>query len=62
MTPPPWLTAGVDDAGCVVWLEGALEYACQHGEIKLLAYLEAVMDEVLFEEELNATLPPALVD
>ncbi len=43
--------ASVDNEGCVAWLDGALEHAYMHGQMKLLAYLEAVMEEVLFEEE-----------
>ncbi len=46
--------AGVDNEGCVAWLDGALEHAYVHGQIKFLAYLEAVMEEVLFEEEPSA--------
>ena len=47
--------AGVDNEGCVAWLDGALEHAYMHGQMKLLAYLEAVMEEVLFEEEPSAS-------
>ncbi len=54
MRSPPRLLAGVDNEGCVAWLDGALEDAYVHGQIKLLAYLEAVMEEVLFEEEPSA--------
>ena len=36
------------------WLAGALEYAYTHGQVQLLAYLEAVMEEVLFDVELGA--------
>jgi hypothetical protein len=52
------LIAGVDNEGCVAWLDGALEHAYMHGQVKLLAYLEAVMEEVLFEEDPSA--PPQL--
>ena len=45
--------ADVDNEGCVAWLGGALEHAYAHGHMKLLAYLEAVMDEVLFGEEFS---------
>ncbi len=44
----------MDNEGCVAWLDGALEHAYVHGHVKLLAYLEAVIEEVLFEEELSA--------
>jgi len=46
--------AGVDNEGCVAWLDGALEHAHMHGQMKLLVYLEALMEEVLFEEEPTA--------
>jgi hypothetical protein len=48
------LIAGVDTEGCVAWLDGALERAYMRRQMKLLAYLEAVMEEVLFEEEPGA--------
>ncbi len=54
MRSPPRLLAGVDNEGCVTWLDGALERSYVHGQMKLLAYLEAVMEEVLFEEEFSA--------
>ncbi len=37
------------------WLDGALEHAYTHGQIELLAYLEAIMEEVLFDIELGAS-------
>ena len=40
----------------LAWLEEALEHAYAHGQIKTLAYLEAVIDDVLFEMELEASL------
>jgi len=36
------------------WLEGALEHAYARGQTQLLAYLEGVMEEVLFEMELES--------
>ena len=51
MRTPPRLVAGVDNEDCVAWLDGALDHAYVHGQMKLLAYLEAVVEEVLFEEE-----------
>ncbi len=54
METPTRLIAGVDNGGCVVWLDGALEHAYMRRQMKLLAYLEAVMEEVLFEEEPSA--------
>ena len=52
--------AGVDNRGYVGWLDVALEHAYMHGQMKLLAYLEAVMEEVLFEEEPSASSQLAL--
>ena len=40
----------------LAWLEKALEYAFAQRKPDLWAYLEAVMDEVLFEMELDARL------
>jgi hypothetical protein len=54
MRTPTRLMADVDNEGSVAWLDGALEHAYMHGQMKLLAYLEAVMEEVLFEEEPSA--------
>ena len=44
-----------DDEAGLAWLESALEYAFTRGQIVLVAYLEEVMDEVLFEMELDAS-------
>jgi hypothetical protein len=40
----------------LVWLEGALEYAFMKRRPELWAYLEAVLDEVLFEMEMSERL------
>jgi hypothetical protein len=53
MRTPTRLMAGVDNEGCVAWLDGALGHAYMHRQMKLLAYLQAVMEEVLFEEVLS---------
>lgn len=37
------------------WLDGALEHAYTHGEIEHLAYLEAIMEEVLVDVEPSAS-------
>jgi hypothetical protein len=42
----------------LVWLEDALEYAYAHGQMKALAYLEAVMEDVVFVMEMAATRKP----
>jgi hypothetical protein len=38
----------------VAWLGAALEHAYSHGQHSALAYLEAVMEDVVFEEEMAA--------
>ena len=38
----------------VAWLEAALEHAYSHSQRFALAYLEAVMEDVVFEEEIVA--------
>ncbi len=48
------MIAGVENGGCVAWLDGVLEHAYIRRQMKLLAYLEAVMEKVLFEEEPSA--------
>ena len=40
-----------DNEARLAWLEGALYYAFVQRKAELRAYLEAVMDEVLFEIE-----------
>ena len=39
----------VDNEACLAWLDGALGWAFEYGKPELWAYLEAVMEEVLFE-------------
>jgi hypothetical protein len=50
------LTLGVDNEAGLAWLEDALAYAFAHSRPGLWAYLEAVMDDVLFEMELETRL------
>ena len=50
------LTLSVDNEAGLAWLEDALAYAFSHSRPELWAYLEAVMDDVLFEMELEARL------
>ncbi len=45
----------VDNEAGLAWLEDALAYAFTQRRPELWAYLEAVMDEVLFEMELSAS-------
>jgi hypothetical protein len=37
------------------WLEEALEHAYAHGQMQTLAYLEALMEDVVFVMEMAAT-------
>ena len=39
----------LDNEGCLAWLEGALQRLRPEGQKKVLGYLEAVLDEVVFE-------------
>jgi hypothetical protein len=39
----------------LAWLEDALGYAYAHGQMQTLAYLEAVMEDVVFMLEMAAT-------
>jgi len=39
----------------LAWLEEALEHAYAHGQIKTLAYVEAVMEDVVFMMEMADT-------
>ncbi len=51
---PMHLMVSADNEVSLAWLEGALEHAFARGQMVLVAYLEEVMDEVLFELELDA--------
>jgi hypothetical protein len=42
-----------DNEAMLAWLDGALRQAFTQGRIVLVAYLEAVMEEVLFEMEID---------
>jgi hypothetical protein len=48
----PMLVAETETA-TLGWLEEALEHAYSHGQHLALAYLEAVIEDVLFEEEMT---------
>ena len=41
--------AGETDAAILTWLVGALEHARARGQTRLVSYLEAVVDDVVFE-------------
>jgi hypothetical protein len=51
------LAVSADNEGRLVWLESALDYAFVQHKPELWAYLEAVMDEVLFEVENSSQSP-----
>lgn len=38
----------------LAWLDAALEHAYVRGQMRLLAYLEAVIEDLVFEMELGA--------
>jgi hypothetical protein len=44
-----------DESVSLAWLEDAIEHAHAHGQMKALAYLEAVMEDVVFVMEMAAT-------
>ena len=48
------LALSVNTEAGLAWLDDALSYAFAHSRPQLWAYLEAVMDDVLFEMELEA--------
>ena len=50
-----------NESVALAWLEEALEHAYAHGQIKSLAYLEAVMEDVVFVMERAATRKPFTV-
>ena len=45
-----------DNAICFAWLEGALQRLRPEGQEKVVSYLEAVLEEVLFEMKVT---PPS---
>jgi hypothetical protein len=45
----------VDNEAALAWLENEFKQALTRGRYKYLAYLEAVLDELLFELEPRAT-------
>ena len=45
------LMPGADNEACLKWLDSALEQAFERRESRLHAYLEVVLEEVLFEAE-----------
>ena len=43
----------MDNEACLAWLEGALQLLRPEGRTKVLGYLEAVLDEVVFEMKMG---------
>ncbi len=41
-----------DNEVCLAWLEGALQQLRPEGQTKVVSYLEAVLEEVIFETEM----------
>jgi hypothetical protein len=53
-------TSEGNDSVSLAWLEDALGHAYAHGQMKALAYLEAVMEDVVFVMEMAARKPPTV--
>jgi hypothetical protein len=49
-----------NESAALTWLEEALEYAYAHGQMQTLAYLEAVIEDVVFMMEMAARKPPTV--
>ena len=43
----------VDNEVCLAWLAGALQQQRQEGRTKVVGYLEAVLEEVVFEAKMG---------
>jgi hypothetical protein len=50
--------SGGNESVSLAWLEEALEHAYAHGQMKTLAHLEALMEDVVFVMEMAATRKP----
>lgn len=46
------------ETAVLAWLVGALEHARMRSQTKLVSYLEAVLDDVVFEVEMAARRAP----
>ena len=47
--------SGGDEYASMEWLEDAMEHAHAHGQMKALAYLEAIKEDVVFVTEMAVT-------
>lgn len=52
--------AALDNEAALAWLDGALKYAITRGQTALIAYLEAVLEDLVLEVELDASSRPLL--
>jgi hypothetical protein len=43
----------MDNEGCLAWLADALQQLRQEGRTKVVGYLEAVLEEVVFEAKMT---------
>ena len=43
----------LDNEVCLAWLEGALQQLRPEGQTKVVSYLEAVFEEIVFETEMT---------
>ena len=50
--------SGGNESVSLGWLEDALEHAYAQGKMQTLAYLEAIMEDVVFVMEMAATRKP----
>jgi hypothetical protein len=50
----------IDDEVCLAWLAEALRRLRPEGQTKVVGYLEAVLDEVLFETKVHTKGAPRL--
>lgn len=53
------LDLSVDNEAALAWLDGALSDAVARGQIVLAAYLEVVLEDLVFEMELDASPGPS---
>ena len=51
---------GNESVVSLAWLEDALEHAYTRGQMQALAYLEWVMEDVVFVMEMAARKPPTV--
>jgi hypothetical protein len=52
------LDLSVDNEAALAWLDGALSDAVARGQIVLVTYLETVLEDLVFEMELDASPGP----